>query len=54
MNAKLDGEFPGVHENRYRFRRRRVTERLTGSPPESGLADGAWLTTTLSRISAAR
>ena len=30
-----------VNENRNRFRRRRVTERLTGWPPESGIADGA-------------
>jgi DNA-directed RNA polymerase specialized sigma24 family protein len=38
-----------VNENRNRFRRRRVTERLTGSPPESGLADGAWTDTTRHR-----
>ena len=31
-----------VNENRNRFRRRRVTERLTGSPPEAGRADVAW------------
>ncbi len=30
-----------VNENRNRFRKHQVTERLTGSPPESGLADGA-------------
>ncbi|HEX2819985.1 MAG TPA: SigE family RNA polymerase sigma factor [Streptosporangiaceae bacterium] len=31
-----------INENRNRFRRHRVTEQLTGSPPESGLADVAW------------
>jgi RNA polymerase sigma-70 factor (sigma-E family) len=35
-----------VNENRNRFRKRRVTERLTGSPPESGLVDVAWTDTT--------
>jgi RNA polymerase sigma-70 factor (sigma-E family) len=35
-----------VNENRNRFRKRRVTERLTDSPPESGLVDVAWTDTT--------
>jgi DNA-directed RNA polymerase specialized sigma24 family protein len=35
-----------VNENRNRFRRRKVTERLTGSPPESGAAGGAGTDTT--------
>jgi RNA polymerase sigma-70 factor (sigma-E family) len=35
-----------VNENRNRFRRHRVTERLTDSPPEAGLADVAWTDTT--------
>jgi RNA polymerase sigma-70 factor (sigma-E family) len=30
-----------VNENRNRFRRRRVAERLTDAPPEQGLGDGA-------------
>ena len=34
-----------VNENRNRFRRHRVTERLTGSPPESGIAGVAWTDT---------
>src|SRR5271169_5417517 len=34
-----------INENRNRFRKHRVTEQLTGSPPESGLADGAWTDT---------
>jgi DNA-directed RNA polymerase specialized sigma24 family protein len=29
-----------INENRNRFRKRRVPERLTDSPPESGLASG--------------
>jgi RNA polymerase sigma factor (sigma-70 family) len=35
-----------VNENRNRFRKRRVTERLTDSPPESGLIDVARTDTT--------
>jgi len=35
-----------VNENRNRFRRHRVTERLTDSPPESGIVDVAWTDTT--------
>ena len=35
-----------LNQNRNRFRKHRVTERLTDSPPESGLADGAWTDTT--------
>jgi RNA polymerase sigma-70 factor (sigma-E family) len=35
-----------VNENRNRFRKRRVTERLTDSPPESGLVDVARTDTT--------
>jgi RNA polymerase sigma-70 factor (sigma-E family) len=35
-----------VNENRNRFRRRRVTERLTDSPPESGFVDVARADTT--------
>lgn len=35
-----------VNENRNRFRKHRVTERLTDSPPDSGTADGAWADTT--------
>ena len=35
-----------VNENRNRFRRHRVAERLTDSPPESGLAAAAWADTT--------
>jgi len=35
-----------VNENRNRFRKHRVTERLTDSPPESGLVDVAWTDTT--------
>jgi RNA polymerase sigma-70 factor (sigma-E family) len=31
-----------VNQNRNRFRKHRVTERLTGSPPEPGRADRAW------------
>ena len=31
-----------INENRNRFRKRRVTERLTGSPPESVLIDVPW------------
>ena len=34
-----------INENRNRFRKHRVTEQLTGSPPESGLADRAWTDT---------
>jgi RNA polymerase sigma-70 factor (sigma-E family) len=35
-----------VNENRNRFRRHRVAERLTDSPPEPGLAAAAWADTT--------
>jgi len=35
-----------LNQNRNRFRKHRVTEQLTGSPPESGLAGGAWTDTT--------
>lgn len=35
-----------VNENRNRSRKHRVTERLTDSPPDSGIADGAWADTT--------
>ena len=35
-----------LNQNRNRFRKHRVTEQLTDSPPESGLADGAWTDTT--------
>jgi RNA polymerase sigma-70 factor (sigma-E family) len=35
-----------VNENRNRFRKHRVAERLTGSPPESRPAAGAWADTT--------
>jgi RNA polymerase sigma-70 factor (sigma-E family) len=35
-----------INENRNRFRKRRVPERLTGSPPESGLVDVQWTDTT--------
>jgi RNA polymerase sigma-70 factor (sigma-E family) len=31
-----------INENRNRFRKRRVPERLTGSPPESALVDVPW------------
>ncbi len=31
-----------INENRNRFRKRRVTERLTASPPETALIDVAW------------
>jgi RNA polymerase sigma-70 factor (sigma-E family) len=31
-----------INENRNRFRKRRVTERLTGSPPETALIDVPW------------
>ena len=34
-----------VNQNRNRFRKHRVTERLTDSPPEPGPADGAWTDT---------
>jgi RNA polymerase sigma-70 factor (sigma-E family) len=35
-----------INENRNRFRKRRVTERLTDSPPESVLIDVPWTDTT--------
>ena len=35
-----------VNQNRNRFRKHRVAEQLTGSPPETGLAGVAWTDTT--------
>jgi len=35
-----------INENRNRFRKHRVPERLTDSPPESALVDMAWTDTT--------
>jgi RNA polymerase sigma-70 factor (sigma-E family) len=35
-----------INENRNRFRKHRVTERLTDSPPESGTVEVAWSDTT--------
>ena len=35
-----------INQNRNRFRKHRVAERLTNAPPESGPAGGAWTDTT--------